>query len=113
MVDFKELHKDQDIPYGGNGNVAKAGTPMHKAMLKAMELEHKEEVVKNHKKYIAQITTHMENLEGFSEDDYTEAFIIRKTIDGITVEAFSDENLVRSVAYSRNNSKKKKTTESK
>ena len=106
---FSDLWINTDIPFGSNGNVAKAGTPMHKAMVKAMEEEQKQDLEAKHNNYVAQLTEYVKNLDGLAEDDYTEAFIIRKNLDEITVEVILDSSLIDVAKYRRNKNKGEKS----
>jgi len=106
---FSDLWREEDIPFGSNGNVAKAGTPMHKAMLKAMQEEHDQDLETKHNHYAVQLIEYVKNLDGLETDDYTEAFIIRKNLDEITVEVLEDSSLIDVKSYHRNKNKAKKS----
>ena len=73
MPSFKDTLLEQDIPFGDN-QVAKAGTPIHNALVKIMvkeaEAKHAETLVG----YSSSVKNFIDGIEGLADDEFVEAF---------------------------------------
>tara|TARA_B100000029_G_scaffold232465_1_gene229831 strand:- start:6581 stop:6934 length:354 start_codon:yes stop_codon:yes gene_type:complete len=94
MPSIKESFKDQDIPFG-EGRVAKAGTRLHSMLVGDMVREAEEAQSEKEKSYTLSLATALTSIEGLSEDEFVEGFVIRKLDSGdFTVDAVDDQRKI-------------------
>ena len=89
MASIKEAYKDQDITWG-DGRVAKAGTRLHSMLVGDMVKDAEEKHQATLDGYTSEIKTLVDGIDGLSEDEFVEGFVVVKNGNGFDVTPVDD-----------------------
>ena len=109
MPSFKDTLLEQDIPFGDN-QVAKAGTPIHNALVKIMVKEAEAKHAETLGGYSSSVKNFIDGIEGLADDEFVEAFVAVKNGNGFDVTPVDNKDKIVVKSRLRKSSTKDKQT---
>ena len=100
MASIKEQYKNVDIAMD-NGLTATAGSSLHRVIVNMMTKEAEAKQQEKVDGYTASLKSHVDQIEGLSDDSIVEAFVLVKNGDGFEVTAVDNAKKIVVKKYLR------------